>query len=858
VKIALALALAALGWAQAPPVAAARAASNVAAGASPRRASSTAPSKTPRTVPSKAPSAGSLDVGADSALGGVSAAAEASASAPTSGGEPLAGNGLSSPLCRDADAADLPASAARDCRTAGFEAAPAPSGDYAFDVHVNTGLTRVGNDAAAWTQDLMQFGWTSQVAAVHGLIVLLDWCFTLDLLDSPAMSGVARELRATQATFTQPWLAVMLAIAAVLALYHGLIRRRVAETLGEVALMLAMMAGGLWVIMNPTGTIGALGAWTNEASLGTLGAVMAGTPAHPARTLAESSQFVFSTAITGPWCYLEFDDVSWCENTARLDPRLHAAALRIAGEGGSRAPGQSAALLRAARTNGELFLALPANGAARNSINEAGTLFNVLCGGSEEPCTGPTASQAEARTQSGTGARVIGMAFISFGLLGMMLTLGFIALRLLRAAIVSLICLLLTPAAVLAPTLGESGRAAFRTWATRLLGAVTSKLVFSFLLGAVLETERAMSSVRVGWLTQWVLLSAMWWIGFANRHKVFDFAHGERNVRHPSLARRVNTMLETPRTAFGMARSMQQALSREPPSVEQRDKREQAGRERAQTIADEQVGRSLDHDLMAAREQVAASPLTQARLAGMREQLQRVRTQRTLASTDGNTRRAAELGTRERRIEGEIAHAEGSLPQARQTAAAAEDTRRRTGKSHTHDQHKQRARWLDEQAALPAAGRADAAGRRRDYPALAGLAGHSRERYEQLDGHGKRSARAEVDRELALRKELGGAVADVVATDAAGALGRGEKRKAAVDLDRAVDERLRSRGQRPPSRRGGGSRGGDGLRAGGSRIESWKREGSARADAHARKSTVMDDAREVAARRKRQLGRDRR
>ena len=49
------------------------------------------------------------------------------------------------------------------------------------------------------------------------------------------MRELARGLSETQATFTQPWLVLALAIAAVLALYHGIVRRRVAETLGEVA-----------------------------------------------------------------------------------------------------------------------------------------------------------------------------------------------------------------------------------------------------------------------------------------------------------------------------------------------------------------------------------------------------------------------------------------------------------------------------------------------------------------------------------------------------------------------------------------------------------------------------------------------
>jgi hypothetical protein len=108
------------------------------------------------------------------------------------------------------------------------------------------------------------------------------------------------------------------------------VRRRVAQTLGEVALMSVMMLGGLWVIVNPLGTVGALDMWANEASLGTLAAVATGTPSHSGRTLGESMRSVFGGAIGGPWCYMEFGNVRWCDDPARLDPRLRTAGLRIA------------------------------------------------------------------------------------------------------------------------------------------------------------------------------------------------------------------------------------------------------------------------------------------------------------------------------------------------------------------------------------------------------------------------------------------------------------------------------------------------------------------------------------------------
>jgi hypothetical protein len=388
---------------------------------------------------------------------------EGTSAAMSSGGDPLVSNGLGSPMCRAAvGEAALSRTSESNCRTSGFEAAPAPTGNYAFDIHINTGVTKLDNDVAATFQNLLQLAWTVLVAAVHGVVVMIEWCYTIDLLGSSAMGGVATGLRETQATFTQPWLVVVLAVASILAAYHGLVRRRVAETVGQALLMLAMMAGGLWVIMDPAGTVGSLAQWANQAGLGALGAVAAGTPNHSNRTLADSMGSVFSGAVAGPWCYMEFGNVAWCSDPRQLDARLRAAGVAAAASvraqigckpagtcaqspGGQAGLGQGVERLLHARTNGELFLALPANEAIRNSINDPGSLFNVLCGGSETPCRGPTAAEAEFRTEHGTAWRFMGLVFIWVGVLGMLLLLGFIGMRLLGAAIASLLYLLLAP-----------------------------------------------------------------------------------------------------------------------------------------------------------------------------------------------------------------------------------------------------------------------------------------------------------------------------------------------------------------------------------------------------------------------------
>jgi hypothetical protein len=835
----------------------------------------------------------------------VSPEAEASASEPSSEGDPLVQNGLGSPLCREGAGAELSRASTHNCQTSGFEAAQAPTSNYAFDVHIETGLLGVNGDTLEQNY-LISPVWMALVWVVHTLIVALEWCYTLDLLGSSAMSGVARGLREAQAAFTQPWLVIALALAAILALYNGLIRRRVAETLGQALLMGAMMVGGLWVIANPIGTVGALGEWANQASLGTLGAVTDGTPAHPDRTLAESMRGVFNGVIAAPWCYMEFGDVGWCENPARLDRRLRASGLAIAavelsqigcgasagavsfggltlcvapGSPQARALSQSEELLRSARTNGELFLALPANQVARNSISESGSLFNVLCGGSSEPCKGPTAAQAEFRTQHGTQSRLGGLFLITIGALGMVLLIGFIALHLLGAAIMSLFYLLLAPAAVLAPALGDGGRAAFRGWAARLLGAVMAKLIYSFLLGVVLMMGRILMGLgALGWWTEWLLVSVLWWGAFRHRHQVLGFAHGtaagsrERGIGGLRLASRLMAARELGRAGKMVARK----LSPPAPNAEQRQRIADAARGRAKEMADKQAGTSLEHDYREAQASVREAPAIQSRLGRKQTRLGRLQRAHAAAQAKAQAaknararalyhpstlmvsaadrsraaarfraeersqkRRAAKLQGRMDRLQGEITGEQSSFAAARQKVAAGEKAKQATGKPYTREQSEERARLIAAQAALPA-------GKQRDYAAMAGFVGYGPREFEALDARHQRAARLEIDRELARHKELN-ATAQDVAVGSEGLLGRREQRKTDKRFDRALEQRVREGGHELPSS----------ARPKPSALDSYLQDSRAHAKARD-ESSVMGHVREVAAHRRRQLGRERR
>jgi hypothetical protein len=876
--LALLAATAIAGGARLEPASALDRAPRSSAGSAPRAADSRPPRVPPGPGLDRAPSSPPL-VGYGEAAG--AGGADQAGASPPREADPLVSNGLGSPLCRATlGQGELSAAARRDCETSGFVAAPAPTGDYGIDVHIDTGLLGLSSGGMlAAVQDLFVTPlWMALVWAVHALVVMLEWCFTIDLLDSASVSsGVGRGLREMQSAFTEPWLATVLAIASVLAAYNGLVRRRVGETVGQALLMFAMIGAGIWVMLEPTGTVGALGRWANQASLGTLAVTARGAPAGAGRALADSMQSVFAAAVEGPWCYLEFGDVSWCRDPARLDPRLRSAALKIAaaeaalvgcrestsflgpcaasGSAQAKTLEHSSLLLREARSNAAIFLALPANGPARNSINEPGSLLQVMCRTSDATsCRGATAAQAEFRTNGGTWSRVGGLLLIVAGALGMLLLLGFIALRLLAAALFSLLYLLLAPAAVLAPALGESGRAAFRKWAAHLLGAVVSKLLFSFLLGVVLAVLAILAQLQaLGWWTQWLLMSAFWWGAYARRHQTLGVTAGmigrEQQVHRRSLLQRAEEALESPRKLIRGARWTMGKLSRQPPAHEQLRSLARAGRERARAASHEQARRTLEQDFREASAQAEAAAEIQRRLTAKQARLQRLRAERDTARSAGDTRRAAELGVRAQRAEGDIEREQRELNAARRIAREGEQARRWTGEVYTRGQQEERDRFLDEQAALPGGlqARGSRGGPRRDYAALATLAGYGRAEYERLAPGRQRAARLEVDRELALRRELT-ATATAGGLGGSHSLGARERRKANRDFDQRLELRMREAGHAMPA-----------SRRQPSQIERWRQSAMAeRLPASAKASSVLRDANEVARRRKRQLGWDRR
>lgn len=739
---------------------------------------------------------------------------------------PLASNGFSSPSCTaPALTAQLSDTERTDCAGSGVDLAPVPLSNYAIDIDIPSGLdASFGEDLYTVVQDLLVTPvWTALVWLIHVVLVALEWCYAIDLLAPATLAHVSSSLGVAERVFTDPWLGLVLAVAAIGFAWQGLVRRRVLDTAGRAALLAVMVCAGLWIIADPVGTVGAVGNLADRAALATVAASATGDPSQPVATVDGAFAEVFDTAISGPWCYLEFGDVDWCRQPAEFDPRLRATATSLEQElraeatchgpspglvqcapGGSALQSQlsgAATALANARTNGELFLALPPAALARTALSSqtaTPTLYGTLCGSNDPTaCTAPTAPQAEFRTASGTWPRVGGLLLIVAGTLGMLLLFGFIALRLLGAALATLLYLLLAPLAVLAPALGDAGRDAFRLWLTRLVGAALAKLVYSVALGVALLVVSLLSSLSgLGWWTQWLLISVFWWTAFEQRHRLLGLVMHERGepARRAPVATRVWLAGRSAGAAVGAVRAsgrlaagaggrsfetikrirdfpqdggaLDPGIAARPPGGgrARAGRGEERGSQRARRLEARgelatQVGRMQD----AAVDQFhrprsgsdgRASPAP-ADVTALERRRARIAASLRTAEREHDGRRVASLRSRAAAVDAELAGSRAGHAAARGPTAVGA-LRTRLGQVAPAPlvaarQSRALARVLD-RAALAPPGTLLRSGA--EAAPLAGLAGSSPAEYLRSSAREQRIMRLEIERELARRREL--------------------------------------------------------------------------------------------------------
>jgi hypothetical protein len=464
--------------------------------------------------------------------------------------DPFGTLGASSPFCRRAR---IGARAARSCGVGGSIAHPYPLSSYGIDVRVGFSLTKVENNLLGALQNVAALVWMGLVYLLKGVLLLLEWAFSLDLIGG-ALPGAKRALRTLhERVLGEPWFLTAISIAGLWGIWRGLVQRRTIQTLGGLAATVLLMVAALVVIANPSGTVGYASKLANEGSLGLLSAASTGHVKEPAQSFSDSMRGLYDSLVLEPWCALEFGDVEWCLRRAKKGSAL---------------------------TNADVWLSFPAQSGQRESLYKltkgdelegggilgSGVSFGDLTDGARKVVTGgplgPVLGVGDLgkealrgedaklsdrvralvredperiRMQEGGGTfpRIALLALIATGMLGAVALLLYIGIRLLLAAILSLILLLLAPAMLLAPAFGESGRATFVAWAKRLLGALVAKLVYALLLALVLVAGTTIAALDIGWFGTWLLQLAFWWGVFLKRKDIVGFASaGSGALRH--------------------------------------------------------------------------------------------------------------------------------------------------------------------------------------------------------------------------------------------------------------------------------------------------------------------------------------
>jgi hypothetical protein len=449
--------------------------------------------------------------------------------------DPFASLGAGSPFCRRASLRRR-----ASCRISGSIAHTYPVSNYGLDVQIETRIDKIENNLFAAIQAVGALVWLGLVYALKGVLLLLEWAFSLDLLNE-AMGSVRRALdRLHQRVLGQPWFLAALTVAGLWGIWRGLVQRRTIQTATGLLATVALMICALLVIRDPAGTVGHASRLANDASLGFVSAASTGSVERPADSFAQASERLFDALVLRPWCALEFGDVRWC--TAQRDDGFR---------------------------NADLWLAFPADGEEREALYkltkgedpDGGNIFDDLgdvVGGvlryGPSPLTGallafkggggdgsgrlPDEVKALVREdegkvamqeKDGTFTRLALLCLVAAGLLGAICLLLYLAVKLVLAGLLALLLLLLAPAMLLAPAFGDAGREVFVSWAKRLAGAIAAKLIYALLLALVVVGAGALAALPVGWFGTWLLQLAFWWGVLIKRHELTGFLSiGER------------------------------------------------------------------------------------------------------------------------------------------------------------------------------------------------------------------------------------------------------------------------------------------------------------------------------------------
>jgi hypothetical protein len=470
--------------------------------------------------------------------------------------------------------------------------------------------------------------WMALLYLIKGVLLLLEWSFSLDLTNE-AMPQVRTSLaRLHQQAFGDWWLLLAISLAGLWGIHRGLVQRRTTETLAGLAATVALIVGGLVLISPPDDTVGWMARATNDAGMTVLAAGNGGSSTSPRDALASSMHEVFDITVRRPWCALEFGSVEYCDKPT--------------GD-------------RARPTNAELWLQYPAQSWQRGRLHtlldkKQGDHFNfnpihntkTLLGVDDdrklpdevEALVHRDPPRAAIQNGGGTFPRLALLLVVLVGLTGAGALYSYLGVRLILAAGLTLVLLLIAPPMLLAPALGDGGRATFLAWLKRLLAATVAKFVYAVFLTVALVAGRVFGSLEFGWFGTWLMQAAFWWGVFVKRHDIINFvAGGVPNQHGEGLGR----ALSHGYYAWMLGRGAKQLAGRAgaPASAatqalrSSRQDRQEAGAAATRSLAEERLGQRHREELTNGHEQARG-------VVAQRETLQRElrATDRRLAGHD--------------------------------------------------------------------------------------------------------------------------------------------------------------------------------------------------------------------------------
>ncbi len=665
--------------------------------------------------------------------------------------DPLSSLGAGSPSCRGA----VSPKARRNCAISGSVAHGAPISSYGFDVQIGFSLTDMDDSFLGALQSVAGLIWMALVFLVKGVLLLVEWGFSIDLLGE-AMPDARRTLATLHdRVIGEPWFLAALAAAGLWGIWRGLVQRRTGEAIGGLGATVLLMVAGLVVLGKPESTVGYASKLANDASLGVLSAATAGNVDRPQASLSEAMIGAFDSTVRDPWCALQFGSVDWCHARAAGGRRL---------------------------TNGDVWLAYPAGSGQRKALYkllkgeepDGGGLLDfatepllglVGVGGGPQPkvpdevrrLVREEPERASMQEAGSTFSRLALLALIAVGMTGAVALLAYLGIRLLLAAVLALILLLVTPAMLLAPAFGESGRATFLAWAKRLAGALIAKLIYALFLAVVLAASATLTRLDIGWFGVWLLEIAFWWGILIKRKELVGFVSAGAPISQgsdggPSLLGRAYYAMQVGQGALRATRPVRGAPTAAIGSLRARrtDRAEARGaalaglaRERVDAAARADLG----HQHAAATALAASRPALERELRAVDRKLAGFDEARAAATAQSKeppnpTEEQSALLDHRRRLQEQLASPE--LRAADQSVITAAREQARTGEPvSTRDVEGWRERRAREVAQLPA-----------DHERNLRAAGIDPREYADSTGARRAALRRRLERSLATEREM--------------------------------------------------------------------------------------------------------